>query len=870
MANEQVIQQFLELLHKPGELLELRTVNPPQSYFFTNLELTAIFGAILDGQDNGGVYAVINPIDPAILKSGKFFRLRLNPTDTKEDSFPATRKPDILGYRYWFLDFDNIKKTAEGKAEGFRVMKRVVKALKDRHSIWPYLICDSGRGWHVFYRLEGIERLDQPLLHRASTMLNQEFGCECDPREQATCPHLVRIDRACTDPQRITRLYGTTNRKDNSPTSVMKVLNGDPVTKAELLEVAGPEPEKRAYANNPDITQEKVEEYLSLFPETKDFEGPFDDADDQGNQRWRYHITDCLWADEHTMDGGDLVVYLWPNGKRGIHCFHDHCSGRGWREFREKLHELHPDVEFFWPDSELNPEDFGNAVESLEEAVSYPAEKPCEVCHRTKAEGCTCGAFGGGEEADEMHARGKREADSRPAAEPYASRVEAALAEESEVEDVVAAAKDPSVDSYLAILNPSAMKRALVEDWGLTDIPKDALYGYLGEIASKLDLPLSIAYPAVLTAYSAVPKEDEILGVQCNLYCGLMMGVGGGKNIALTRSARALNLRYELDYMDATIGGAGGLHQAIGGRTERNGREKVEIPGPRKMLLNPAEFAATLANMKLENSTLATHLCNLWDKIQISLPVREGKREINCRLSILGALPVDADQPETFTRYFGEETGAGLYSRFLFGYTKEKIDHRWAERWRWEPPSRDGEITDLVVPVAPPADWSKGAEDYYSELDLYGDADGRGLYNLKRIALLTAMANGDKLVTLDGVKAAELFMLWQSQLKRHFKHGQAQQMRSGELSTIILDALRGIDADGKYERSPVIEGRLRISLSRVIRNNSWERYGLDVVMRIIDAGVKAGQLTYGKKYAAGKPGEERKVVDSKHHVVVVR
>ena len=193
MANEQVIQQFLELLHKPGELLELRTVNPPQSYFFTNLELTAIFGAILDGQDNGGVYAVINPIDPAILKSGKFFRLRLNPTDTKEDSFPATRKPDILGYRYWFLDFDNIKKTAEGKAEGFRVMKRVVKALKDRHSIWPYLICDSGRGWHVFYRLEGIERLDQPLLHRASTMLNREFGCECDPREQATCRTLFAL-----------------------------------------------------------------------------------------------------------------------------------------------------------------------------------------------------------------------------------------------------------------------------------------------------------------------------------------------------------------------------------------------------------------------------------------------------------------------------------------------------------------------------------------------------------------------------------------------------------------------------------------------------------------------------------------------------
>jgi hypothetical protein len=294
VANDQDILGFLELLHEPGELLELRTVNPAQSYFFTNMELASIVGAILDGQENGGVYAVINPIDPAIVKNGKFFRFHLNPTETKYDSFPATRKPDILHYRYWFLDFDNIKKTAEGKAEGMRVMKRVIRALKDRHGIWPYLICDSGRGWHAFYRLEGIERLDQQLLHRASTMLNREFGCECDPRDQATCPHLVRIDRACTDPQRITRLYGTTNRKDGSATSVMKVLEGEPVTKAKLLEVAGPEREKRSYSNNPEITQEKVEEYLSLFPETKDFEGPFDDTDDQGNQRWRYHIADCL------------------------------------------------------------------------------------------------------------------------------------------------------------------------------------------------------------------------------------------------------------------------------------------------------------------------------------------------------------------------------------------------------------------------------------------------------------------------------------------------------------------------------------------------------------------------------------------------
>jgi hypothetical protein len=89
---------------------------------------------------------------------------------------------------------------------------------------------------------------------------------------------------------------------------------------------------------------------------------------------------------------------------------------------------------------------------------------------------------------------------------------------------------------------------------------------------------------------------------------------------------------------------------------------------------------------------------------------------------------------------------------------------------------------------------------------------------------------------------------------------------------VILDTLRRIDAEGKYERSPVIDGRLCISIPRVIHKNKWEKYGLDVVMRLIDAMVKTGQLTHGKKYNAGKPGseQERVAVPSKHHVVVVR
>ena len=444
-----------------------------------------------------------------------------------------------------------------------------------------------------------------------------------------------------------------------------------------------------------------------------------------------------------------------------------------------------------WTDREEYEEvDESQFAPDLDDPV--PAPKPREKCYTP---GCKCGL-------EHVYPQSNVSAVGRAA-------MEEALALEADggtvaVEAVAAHAL--SADDFMKAFTPAATRQRFVES-GLTDIPDGALYGWLGDVARKLDLPLSIAYPAVLTAYSAVLHEDEILGVQCNLYTALMMGVGGGKNIALTRSAGALNLRYELDYMDATIGGAGGLFMALGDKSEGKGKNKVEIPGPRRMLINPAEFAATLANMKLENSTLATHLCNLWDKRQISLPVREGKREINCRLTILGALPVDAEAPETFTRYFGEETGAGLYSRFLFGFTKEKIDHRWAERWKWEPPVA-ADYTDDLVPIAPPTGWSNDAEDFYSDMELYGDVDGRGMFNLKRIALLLSTANRDKLVTLDAVRSAELFMLWQSQLKRHFKHGEARQLRSGDLSTIILDTLRCIGENGDEHSPAVIDGGL--------------------------------------------------------------
>jgi hypothetical protein len=328
-------------------------------------------------------------------------------------------------------------------------------------------------------------------------------------------------------------------------------------------------------------------------------------------------------------------------------------------------------------------------------------------------------------------------------------------------------------------------------------------------------------------------------------------------------------MRHGIDYVDATIGGVGGLFQLLGEKTESGGKgqPKIVTPGPTRLLINPSEFGATMINMKIQNSTLPAHLCNLWDKRQITLPVKEGNRPIDCRISILGALPANVDAPESFTRYFSVETGEGLYSRFLFAYSGEKIDLRWAEEWKPRIPV-SADMCDDIIPIGNLKGWSPEARAYYSTLNLPGDTDNRGLQNLKRVALLTCLANRDAFVTLEAVECAEYFMLWQASLKKRFVGGVAEQVRPGELSTIIMDTFTRIDTQGSYDQCVVIEGALQISISRVIRKMGWNRYGIGEVNRAIKGLVDAGQLRYGFSYKPGNLAEKVKQKSPKHVMVV--
>jgi hypothetical protein len=569
---------------------------------------------------------------------------------------------------------------------------------------------------------------------------------------------------------------------------------------------------------------------------------------------------------EHSLH----TAFRYDGSHLGWKCFAQGCAGNSLTiggVIRHLNREREPYPHLIWPedDTEVDSE-WLDAVSDGGEEIVMRETAPIPTKEKCYHKNCNCGL---------EHAETSLSPETRRMMDEALAEAETGEDEETEQRRPAVSSDEPLSFEELLVATmrdhrgtepPVTVARYL--DSEPAKIPDEAMYGKMKEWAERTELSMSIAYPAILAAYSAIPKHDEILGVRCNLYAALLMPVGGGKNLALDRATRVLHMTPGTDFQDCTLGGAGGLWQALGEKKEGRGKDAVTVPGPRKMLLNPAEFGATLVNTRIDCSTLSQHLCNLWDKNKITLPTREGVRPVDCRLSILGALPVDGENLEQFSRFFAEEASHGLYSRFIFVFSQERLDNRWAERWQMK--SEQGSDQESHVPEMPatvaPIGWDPDAENFYSNIKLPDDHDSRGLYNLKRIALLAAAANGDKLVTPFCVQCAWFFMLWQAQLKRSLTVGIAQKVSGGELSDIIMKKLRAIDAKGSYDRSPLIDGVLNINLARVIHKCDWAgKYGSETLQRAVAALVKLGQLREGQKY-----NTKRKVVKSRFHFIVTK
>jgi hypothetical protein len=370
--------------------------------------------------------------------------------------------------------------------------------------------------------------------------------------------------------------------------------------------------------------------------------------------------------------------------------------------------------------------------------------------------------------------------------------------------------------------------------------PDECLYGKLGEWARQMKMPFGLGYPALIASHAMKPTVDRMCGTRINVYCALIAKPEGGKNQAIERAIAMTELRSNLDYMKATPGGDAQLAALLGDKSCGKKGSKVRIPGPRKMGLVNGEMTDMLKKTSIDNSVLASKMCNLWDDNEDIKPTKDGYITINCRVSWLGGIPADIEHPERFGELFSSESNYGLHPRFIFGYSGVAFNYR-----HWERPSQfDNSVLELDEAFEEVTKQHNGGVTIVSSIS----AEAQGLYdgwnpavtsigrlrqNLMKVALLTASANGEKEVTADCMSKAIIFMNWQLKIREIFKPSEAEAgNKEAVFTNLLLPALEQKGALTEF-----------VSWRRISLDRKWDRkIDAGLQYRTVENLIKLGRL----------------------------
>lgn len=281
-------------------------------------------------------YFTLNPINlPATMP--------LNP----ETLVPArnTAAEADIARRVWLLvDLDpprtpGTNSTDAEKAVAHEQAERVREYLKGRN--WPEpMLCDSGNGWHMLYRVDlPNDAESKELVRGVLARLHQLFPM---------------VDAGNFDANRLCKLYGTWARKSDQHSeerpwrrsAVVETPTLTPVAVDLMTTLAAgyQAQERRAglTVSDGNVKLQKLIGFLehysvNILSEPRPITN--------GHQV----AIECPWVDEHS-DGGPRDCVASYDGIRGFgfKCLHSHCVERHWKEFRAELQARNPGLPPFF------------------------------------------------------------------------------------------------------------------------------------------------------------------------------------------------------------------------------------------------------------------------------------------------------------------------------------------------------------------------------------------------------------------------------------------------------------------------------------------------------------------------------------------
>lgn len=341
-THEEIVARLAALyavLFAPDQVVELRALGvesgPGRPHtvagYFDGAHRAEMVRAALDVTKRAsGVYATLNPINPALLAR------RANRTG-RADTGALTKDADATARRWLLVDVDPVRPAGISATDTERAAAAeradAVRAFLAECG-WPEPVrADSGNGTHLLYRVD-LPADDGGLAKRVLAALAARF----DTAD-------AKVDRAVFNAARICKLPGSLARKGDSTTDrphrrakVLDLPDPPAVVPLALLEALAAEapteerPPTGAFAVPRDGSHARLDVGRWLTDRGVAFTVR---PEPEARGRTVYALAACPFDPSHA--GPDAAVMQAPDGQLSAHCFHASCTGRGWQQFKTAI-----------------------------------------------------------------------------------------------------------------------------------------------------------------------------------------------------------------------------------------------------------------------------------------------------------------------------------------------------------------------------------------------------------------------------------------------------------------------------------------------------------------------------------------------------
>ena len=321
--SETIVRKAVELLHG-DDLYELRYIVGKKIYtgYFKGAdklleELTRL------PEQGGNVYITLQKVKDECYNREQRNKILFGKNTTTDDN--------ISTYKHLLIDLDPRRSAGIGSTdlqlEAAHDMAVKVYEYMANIGFKPPIVAKSGNGWHLVYKID-----------LANTEKNVELIKSClKTLDFIFSDAAVSIDTSVFNPSRICKLYGTWACKGANTEETPFRLSAI-VSYPEQYEITPEETLQKLAATGPQKDKPRVSYTGEVYKMP-----PLADWLTQHNVPVRETVTAsgvtkyilqcCPFNADHKNK--DAAVFELADGSYGFKCFHNSCSDKHWREFRE-------------------------------------------------------------------------------------------------------------------------------------------------------------------------------------------------------------------------------------------------------------------------------------------------------------------------------------------------------------------------------------------------------------------------------------------------------------------------------------------------------------------------------------------------------